>query len=601
MRLLYVILAHDNPEQARDLAVTLRESSGDGSVAIHFDANAPAAAFSALGSLLAGEERIRLVRNRVRCGWGSFGLVQAVLSTLAEVREAGDGFDYVVLLSGACMPCRPIAQLERFLGENRGREFIEDGDERWPKGGLRLERFHFHFPLPALRYPAIDRLSVNVQRFLGVRRRIPDKLEPRFGSQWWTLTWPTCLAVLDYVAAHPEVVRFFRRTWIPDELMFPTLVHRLVPQDRIAGFTLTRYTFTDKGKPVVYYDDHGDHPLAAKSFFVRKVSPEATRLRARCLSLAREPDDGRPLDEIGAPSRDYEFRIAAASVRRPPGELFSRDQFVDRPLTVLRRMDRPYVVLFGPPAIARQVLDRVAGAPGLVPLGRVFAPGEVDLGPGVDGIGGLNRGDAAIRDAHPALFLVRLRARCAATPVMAIAPGDGGDLVAAVAEDPRALVVSFAPATYSPDVALAALSEGIGAPPPEIPGVSQERMQAAAALVGWGGDEILQMEKYGSSNRLVKLVPEKEVPKVEFDDTPVLPQVLFLGDAASPAGRLLRRPLPLGGAGDDHRREALFERSVAASAFAHEPWFGHLVAALEAAVPIGREPDRVVLVGSTAR
>ena len=72
----------------------------------------------------------------------------------------------------------------------------------------------------------------------------------------------------------------------------------------------------------------------------------------------------------------------------------------------------PYVVLRRP-ARDRPALAARLPAPPFAVLGELFAPGRIDLGLGRAELGGLRRGDIAIRDAHPALWLVRARARAA--------------------------------------------------------------------------------------------------------------------------------------------------------------------------------------------
>ena len=143
MKLLFVILAHDRPAEVAELARTLVAAASDARALIHFDARADAAAFAALAAAVADEPRIGLVARRVACRWGGFGLVEAPLNALAQAEAEGQSPDYAILLSGACLPCRPVASLERFLLENAGREFIESEDESWVTGGWRSERWRY--------------------------------------------------------------------------------------------------------------------------------------------------------------------------------------------------------------------------------------------------------------------------------------------------------------------------------------------------------------------------------------------------------------------------------------------------------------------------
>ncbi len=203
------------------------------------------------------------------------------------------------LISGACLPIRPLAELNRFLEENRGTEFIEAHDESWAVGGLRGERQLFYFPFDYRRNTRLVPWTVSLQRRLGVRRRMPLGLEPRFGSQWWCLTWKTCRRMLDFIEERPQVARFFKSTWIPDESFFQTLVWRLAPRERIAGRTLTFHRFDEGGKPAVFSDADQGWLLGQEAFFARKIAPGSLRLENALSRIASGPDGGGSLDGHG--------------------------------------------------------------------------------------------------------------------------------------------------------------------------------------------------------------------------------------------------------------------------------------------------------------
>lgn len=471
MKLLFIILAHNGPEEISDLAKALADAAATGSVMIHWDAGASEDDLAELQSAVADQPSVRLVRDPVRCAWGDYSLVEAPLRALAEARSAGRSYDYAILLSGACVPCRRVQQLERFLAASRDREFIEVGDGDWVREGLRDERHELYFFLRPMRRRWADRLSVRVQRWLGVKRRFPSPLVPRFGSQWWALTWGTCEAMLDFAAARPDAMRFFRRTWIPDELVIPTLVHHLVPPERIAGFTLTHYQFTRRGKPIVYHDDHADYVLGLQRFFVRKVSPEAAVLRERCLARAVEPDDGEPLDRIGEPNDDYAIKTRAQTHYPRPGQAFYRSQFDDQNTGVLAALTSPYVVVIAPPGVAAVVLDHLRGG-SLHALGRIFAADRVDFGPGVEALGGLRSDDVAVRDLHPALYLARVRMRTPGVPVIACSPFDTSAPLDAILDDPAALKIAWLPTARGAETLARKLLDAdgdwasLGGPPP---------------------------------------------------------------------------------------------------------------------------------------
>lgn len=547
MRLAFLLLAHDRPEAVAELARTLTAAATDGSALIHFDAAAPAAAYEALRAAIAGDPRTRLARERTRCRWGDWSLVQATLDGLAQIRQDGPAPDYVVLLSGSCLPCRPIRQLERYLAAQAGRDFIEVADESWPTGGLRAERHQLYFPFTPMKFRWLESRLVDLQRILRVRRSAPDGLTPRFGSQWWTLSWQTCTGILDYLNTKPAVARFFQSTWIPDEIAIQTLAYRLRPSSALAGFSLTFYQFSDRGKPIVFHDDHADQVKNLPYFFFRKVSPEALALRASCLARAGEPDDGAPLDAIGAPVSDYHDRAMAHTHYPHPGQLYFGDQIA--PSTApLRRLPRPYVVVYGPPRTTRELADALDG-PDFEPLGRIFAQGTVDLGPGRESFAGLTRRDAAIRDLHPALYLVRVRARCARIPVILWSPLDNPDLFGVIVQDPNAAVVACLPHAASFDR-------------------GETELLAACA----------QQEEPGPSRPPAG--SNAQPLEIWLDRARSRPLALL---RHAPADRLVVMPWARAGstACGAARTEA-FHRSIAGCLHAGEPWFERLAEALQA-------------------
>jgi hypothetical protein len=498
MKLLFLILAHDRPEQAAALARTLVAAGSDATALVHFDVRAGAAAFAALARAVEGEPRVRLVARRVAGRWGGFGLVEAPLNALAEAEAEGIEPDYVTLLSGACLPCRPVAALERFLEKNRGREFIEAEDSSWIGNGWRDERWQYRFWFDHKTQHPAEWAFFQIQRLLGLKRAFPEGLTPRFGSQWWTLSWPLCEAILADTRRSPKRLDFFRQVWIPDEMVFQSYAHALSRPGAIAGFSLTHFQFSNRGKPVVFHDDHTDYVLGLDRFFVRKAAGSAARLRAACLARAAAPAATAPgFAEVARRRTDYLARSLAQTRSHVAGQPFFRDQHVDMTESVLAAAPAdPYLAVIGPPPLARALIARLP-EPRFTRLGEIFAPDEVDFGPGRDALGGLRRSDRSIRDLHPAQFLVRVRARCDGVPAIAFSSVGQGRLLEAVLRDPRALKLACLPVGGDPEADALALALACradpGQPPlvevpmPGIPAPRALRAQVEAAAQAQGG------------------------------------------------------------------------------------------------------------------
>ena len=125
----------------------------------------------------------------------------------------------------------------------------------------------------------------------------------------------------------------------------------------------------------------------------------------------------------------------------------------------------------------------------------------------------------AIRDAHPAQFLTRLRARCDGVPVIAWSPLDAAELLEAVLRDPRALKIACLP--FSGDEAADALSLGLAClvearypalPPVPMPGILPQAatraqidalMKAKGGWVHWLGAALLYRSHAEKGARLL--------------------------------------------------------------------------------------------------
>jgi hypothetical protein len=291
VNIAFAILAHRQPEQIAELAQVLA-CRGD-SVVIHYDANSPESEYRLLRTSLAGAGSVTFA-DRVRCGWGEFSLVQATMNCLEDLRRTGRAVDYVFLLSGADIPIKPLAALKGYLSENAGGEFIESfpiRERRWLLGGNQEERFLYRFPFNKRRFRRLFRAFLLVQRWLRLTKAVPPGLKLCLGSQFWCLTWESCEAILRLCEERPEVVRFFRTAWIPDESFFQTLIRNVAPAERIRGRSLTHYHFDEHGRPRAYADGDQAALETSDAFFARKAAGDARELRRHFFRVAASSSD----------------------------------------------------------------------------------------------------------------------------------------------------------------------------------------------------------------------------------------------------------------------------------------------------------------------
>jgi hypothetical protein len=299
-KIAFILLTHKDPEgiiaQAERLAAT-----GD-YVSIHFDARAKPADFTKIHTALAANPAVAFARKRHKCGWGEWSLVAA---TLEAVRAAYDAFPdatHFYMLSGDCMPAKS-AQYAHELLDSDPVDYIESFDffgSDWIKTGIKEERLIYRHWFNERKNKTLFEISMSLQVKLGLKRAIPDDIQMMIGSQWWCLRRSTIQSVLEFCAARPDVMRFFRTTWIPDETFFQTIVRHVVADREIKTRTLTFLMFSDYGMPVTFYNDHYDMLLSQDFIFARKISPDAEVLKSRLGELWGKRDIAFPISNEGA-------------------------------------------------------------------------------------------------------------------------------------------------------------------------------------------------------------------------------------------------------------------------------------------------------------
>ena len=311
MTLGFVMLCHNALHRAAQVARHLAQAGCP--VVIHLDRRVRNASWEKLQASLRDLDNVRCIRTRA-CEWGTWGLVAATQDAARVMVDEFPDVGHVYLMSGSCLPLRPIDELRDYLKARPDTDFIESvttADVGWTVGGLNSERFTLRFPFSWRRHRRLFDAYVRLQRRLKVCRRIPDGLVPHLGSQWWCLTRSTLTAILDD-PRRGAIDRYFRRVWIPDESYFQTLVRVHSRDVESRSLTLSKFDF--QGKPHLFYDDHLQLLRLSDAFFARKIWPQAYRLYREFLERVpagkaprMTPNPGR-IDRIFARATDRRVR-----------------------------------------------------------------------------------------------------------------------------------------------------------------------------------------------------------------------------------------------------------------------------------------------------
>ncbi|WP_207494046.1 beta-1,6-N-acetylglucosaminyltransferase [Aridibaculum aurantiacum] len=292
MQKAYIILAHKNGEQVYRLVERLNDDFSF--FFLHIDKKASLEEFAPVVN--AFTKKVKLV-NRVPINWGGFGLVEATLNAMHDIKNHSINFNWISLLSGQDYPIKKNDFIHHFFKTATEAAFMDysllPDYNRWsPRGGYyRIDRYYLglesHSKLTA---KALNFLA----RFIPVVRRPSMKaLCPYAGSQWWSMTKETMEYVLDYVENHPLYVPFHKYTFASDEVFFQTiLLNAKHLKERVRNNNKRFFIWPDTSKahPEVLVKENIDVIMSSEALFARKFDVEEDQdildlIDQRCLDL----------------------------------------------------------------------------------------------------------------------------------------------------------------------------------------------------------------------------------------------------------------------------------------------------------------------------
>ena len=429
-----VMLVHTALERAEQIA---RHWTAAGCpVVLHVDKKVSRAAYREFSKNLSSDPLIKFSK-RYKCEWGTWGIVAASQAASELMLDRFPDVGHVYLASGSCLPLRPVQELINYLSDRPRTDFIESAttaDVPWTVGGLDQERFTLRFPFSWRRNRYLFDKYVELQRRIGLKRKVPEELVPHMGSQWWCLTRRTLSAILQ----HPErerYDRYFRRVWIPDESYFQTLARQYTSNIESRSLTLSKFDF--QGKPHIFYDDHLQLLRRSDCFVARKIWPRADRLYQVFLADSSkamkhtEPNPGK-IDRI------FTKAVERRTRGRPGLYMQSRMPNVGWENGVT---SNPYSMFQGFAELFDDFDIWLNKATGARVHGHLYAPERAIFAGGQTLVNGALSDSARLRDNQPESFLTSLiwnmrgERQC-----FQFGPGDNQAINQMVARDPNAQV-----------------------------------------------------------------------------------------------------------------------------------------------------------------
>ena len=396
----FVMLAHAALHRSAQVARILSQSGSP--IVIHVDRRVSDKRFDSLVETLRDLDNVHFA-DRIACDWGTWSLVEASRNGAEFLLNTYPQLGHVALISGSCLPIKPLDELRAYLDRNSNTDFIESvtiGDVPWTQGGLSEERFTLSFPFAWKRHRRLFDAWVEAQRLVRRKRPMPKRLAPHMGSQWWCLSRATLERIL-LDPARAELDRYFKRVWIPDESYFQSLV-RFYDRNVVSrSLTLSKFDF--QGKPHVFYDDHLLMLRQSPAFFARKIWPGANRLYRAFLD-GRRPESNRDVS-----SSHIDRTFAQAITRRTRGRpgLIMASRFPSEGYEN-GMSAAPYAVFQGFSEIYQSFPEWVTETTGSRTHGHLFAPEGAQFHGAHSGYAGALSDSPELRDYNPEAFLRNL-------------------------------------------------------------------------------------------------------------------------------------------------------------------------------------------------
>ncbi|WP_143306709.1 beta-1,6-N-acetylglucosaminyltransferase [Chitinophaga vietnamensis] len=277
MRLAFIILAYNNPEQLKRLISRLSHPKVD--CYIHIDAKSDIAPFLPL----AEQPQVYFLPKRTRVNWAGFGTVRATLDGLKVALEAERRYMSINLLSGACYPLVSMDELYTFYSQHRGQQFLDlFPDEEVRATSSKMERYHFVDIQFKGKY-----FLTNLFNRLMPRRKLPLGMRFYGGSAWWSITEECARFCLHFARQHPSVMQYFRYTWGCDEFVFQTL---------IMNDPAMRATVVPNNHRYIDWSTKGSHPKTFTNSDFPAIM-QSGKFFARKFDMAKTPELMDKIDE----------------------------------------------------------------------------------------------------------------------------------------------------------------------------------------------------------------------------------------------------------------------------------------------------------------
>lgn len=255
MNIAYCVICHKNTKILQEtIDLLYREND----IYIHVDKKTDFNQFLSL------KEKVYFLYEREIVSWGSFSQVEVMLKLLKSTYRKN--YDYIVLLSGDCLPLKNSSEIKKFLLENNGNEYIgvvKNIDQE----NLINRRVKYKYPNKFFKKydqkSYFEKIITKIQFKWNIflKNKYYDELPKLYkGSQWFIITTECRDYIFNYLEKNPNYKKAFYDSYCGDEIFFQTII------------------CNSKYKNKIYKIDQNDDNLMALRYIDWKSGPEYPKI-----------------------------------------------------------------------------------------------------------------------------------------------------------------------------------------------------------------------------------------------------------------------------------------------------------------------------------
>ena len=301
MKIAFLISTYKDPAQLKKMIDALK---GEGSYFfIHVDKKVDINLFKEVVPEFKQENQSLLYTSiRYYVYWGGWNQVRYQKELLKSSIKTGIDFDRIVLITGQDYPLVSRKKLFEVFQENKDKEYMIGLNlSKLSRSSLknrnqlkRITKYHFFrdfFSVPTCIQGKLLALSYKLLGLLPPMKRpyiTVDKMQKDvwLSSSYFSLSWKCAKYVYECLENKKEYSRYFRWTYVPEELLIPTIIFnsdfaRKATISNVAEYPglskLSALTYFNYGKQIQVFDESNYLELmnacaGGGQLFARKLS-----------------------------------------------------------------------------------------------------------------------------------------------------------------------------------------------------------------------------------------------------------------------------------------------------------------------------------------